>query len=258
MRVLLSESPNQGLILNDGRESPLGPVRAQKVYVIAANWLAEQIQAGRWPVGERLPSERDLSDMMQISRTSVRQALMALESIGILRSRRGAGHYVLQLPGSASQSEALTSLVSEGDPQEILEARRALEPEIARLAAIYRDVDDLQRLYEMQELTIQNEDLRSLDKYIEADYEFHLRIAAATHNPLLLDLERVIIDRMKAPAWRAATYTILPHNFKSNRLEHEAILNAIVAQKPREAHDLMVQHLKHHARNIRNISSFQE
>src|SRR4051812_20123103 len=126
----------------------LKPIQPQKVYVIAANRLAEQIKTGLWSPGARLPSERELSETLGISRASVRQALRALESIGILVSKPGAGHFVAEQNGAVPKNEALTSLVDHGDPQELMEARRALEPEVARLAAIYRDIDDLERLYE--------------------------------------------------------------------------------------------------------------
>ncbi len=241
-----------------GPESGPPTIQVQKVHVIAASWLAEQIKNGVWPEGSRLPSERELSEMLGISRTSVRHALTALESIGILHSRRGAGHFVAQPPVTTASTEALSSLVTQGDPQEIMEARRALEPEVARLAAIYRDIDDLERLHLALDRMQNSESLARFDIYLEADYEFHLLIAYATHNPVIIDLETVIVERMKAPAWKVATRTIVPRNFPSNREEHRRILAMIAASNPREAHQAMVHHLAHVARNIRNISLFQE
>jgi DNA-binding FadR family transcriptional regulator len=240
------------------QENGAPTIKAQKVHVIAASWLAEQIKNGVWPVGGRLPSERELSETLGISRTSVRHALTALESIGILSSRRGAGHFVAQPPVTSASTEALSSLVTQGDPQEIMEARRALEPEVARLAAIYRDIDDLERLHVALDRMQQSESLAQFDIYLEADFEFHLLIAYATHNPVIIDLESVIVERMKAPAWKVATRTIVPRNFPSNREEHRQILAMIAASNPREAHQAMVHHLAHVARNIRNISLFQE
>jgi len=236
----------------------LKPIQPQKVYVLAANRLAEQIKGGMWQPGSRLPSERELSEILGISRASVRQALRALESIGILYSKRGAGHFVAHQDGAIPKNEALTSLVDQGDPQELMEARRALEPEVARLAAIYRDIDDLERLYEALERMERLETDNLFEEYLEADFDFHLLIGYATHNPVVIDLEQVIIERMKAPAWKAAAYTIVPKNRPANRQEHAEILAAISARKPKEAYQAMVQHLAHVARNLRNISSFQD
>jgi GntR family transcriptional regulator, transcriptional repressor for pyruvate dehydrogenase complex len=236
----------------------LKPIQPQKLYVIAANRLAEQIKAGVWTPGARLPSERELSDTLGISRASVREALRALESIGILYSKRGAGHFVAEQSGAIPKNEALISLVDQGDPQELMEARRALEPEVARLAAIYRDIDDLERLYEALERMQQLEADNLFEEYLEADFEFHLLIGYATHNPVVIDLERVIIERMKAPAWKAAAYTIVPKNRPANRQQHAEILAAIMARKPKDAYQAMLNHLAHVARNLRNISSFQE
>jgi len=175
-----------------------------------------------------------------------------------LSSKRGAGHFVEQQDGALTKSEALTSLVDQGDPQELMEARRALEPEVARLAAIYRDIDDLERLYGALERMERFETDNLFEEYLETDFEFHLLIGYATHNPVVIDLEQVIIERMKAPAWKAAAYTIVPKNRPANRQEHAEILAAISARKPKEAYQAMVQHLAHVARNLRNISSFQD
>lgn len=243
---------------SNGKQSVLTPIRPQKVYIVAADQMVERIRQGFWQPGSRLPAERELSEMLSISRASVRQALMALESIGVLYSKRGVGHFVKEEAMAAASTYVVDSLVKEGDPQELLEARRILEPELARLAALYRESDDVLRLNELLERMEGEEQSADLEPYLEADFLFHLNIAYATHNPVLIDLEKVIIERMKAPPWKKATYTIGPKNFRNNLRDHSVILDAISGRKSKEAQQAMIQHIANVTRNVRNISHFLE
>lgn len=236
--------------------SLLTPIKPQKVYVLASNHLIYQIQAGVWPPGTRLPSERELSEMLGISRSSVRQALTTLEAIGVLYSKRGVGHFVSDEAVNSASNEVMDSLMSQGDPQELLEARRIIEPEVARLSAIYRDTDDLARLYDCINTMKAKEKTDAFDEYLEADFRFHLELAYSTHNPVISDLVEVIVERMKAPPWQVATRMIVPKTYHKNREEHTAILDAVVERKPKEARQAMLSHLASVAKNIHNISTF--
>ncbi len=242
----------------DGLPIALHPIQPQKVYVIAANQLSAQIKAGVWPAGSRLPGERELSTLLGISRASVRQALATLESIGVLYSKRGVGHFVKEGAAVMAGPDMVNSLLSEGDPQELLEARRFFEPEIARLAATYRDGEDLARLYEALDRMRLEEERGNFELYLEADFFFHLALAYATHNPVIIDMARVIVERMTAPPWKAATYTILPNTLTVNRTQHSDILRAVAARKAKEAQQAMIVHLATTAKNLRNISVFAE
>lgn len=236
--------------------SILTPIKPQKVYVLASNHLIYQIQAGVWPPGTRLPSERELSEILGISRSSVRQALTTLEAIGVLYSKRGVGHFVTKEAVNLASNEVVDSLISQGDPQELLEARRIIEPEVARLSAVYRDADDLARLYDCINTMRSKEETDAFDEYLEADFRFHLELAYATHNPVISDIVEVIVERMKAPPWQVATRMIVPKTYNTNRQEHMAILDAVVERKPKEARQAMLSHLASVAKNLHNISAF--
>lgn len=238
--------------------SGLQRVQKPRVYVIAANQLADKIREGVWSPGTRLPAERELSEMLGISRASLRQALIALESIGILHNQRGSGHYVVQAPADPPQREVVRSLVERGDPQELLEARKILEPNIARLAAIYRDDDDLTQLYDVMHRMKQGEKSGDFSRYIEADFDFHIVLALATHNPVIIDLEQVIVDRMELPPAKTTTNMVIPKNLPANRQEHQVILDAVTRQKPKEAFQAMVAHLATIAHNLRRLSDFSD
>jgi DNA-binding FadR family transcriptional regulator len=242
----------------DNAASRLRPIQPQKLYVIAANQLVAQIKSGVLPPGSRLPGERELSGMLGISRASVRQALSTLEAIGVLSSKRGVGHFVKEGAALTAGPEVVDSLMSQGDPQELLEARRIFEPEVARLAATYRDSDDLAGMYDLIDRMRIAEEQANFTSYLDVDFIFHLTLAYATHNPVIADMARVIVERMKAPPWKAATYTILPNTLAVNRDEHSQILAAVAARRSKEAHQAMISHLATIARNLRNISVFAD
>lgn len=241
-----------------GISGVLQPIQPQKIYVIAANQLTELIKSGYWSPGSRLPPERELSEMLGISRSSVRQALTTLESIGVLRSKRGVGHFVTEEAITTASNEVVDSVMSQGDPQELLEARRAVEPEVARLASLYRDSDDLAGLYDVIQRMKVEEANGNFARYLDADFYFHLALAYATHNPVIIDVQQVLVERMKAPPWQVATHTIVPKTFAANMEEHSAILAAVAGHKPREARQAMITHLNSVAQNLRNISAFAE
>lgn len=236
---------------------PLNPIQPQKVYIIASNHIYDQIKAGAWSPGSRLPPERELSEMLDISRSSVRQALSTLEAIGVLRSKPGVGHFVTNEAMTANSGKIINSVITKGDPSELLEARRIIEPEVASLSAIYRDGDDLARLYSIIREMKLKEESKDFPGYLEVDFNFHLEIAKATHNPIMVDIMSIIIDRMKAPPWQAATYTIVPRTLSANRNEHLEILESITDRQAKEARLAMIRHLSTVAKNIRNISSFK-
>lgn len=251
-----SSNPNDNR--SQGPSFGLTPVEAQKVYVIASNNIFAQIKAGVWPPGTRLPPERELSDMLGISRSSVRQALSTLEAIGVLYSKRGVGHFVKEGAATVKSNDIFSSLIKQGDPQELLEARRIVEPEIARLSAIYRDSEDLTRLYTIIDEMKSKERSGDFGKYLDVDFNFHLALAYATHNPVIIDIEKIIVERMKAPPWQTATYTIVPKTLSTNRNEHLEILEAVASRKPKDARSAMIRHLSSIAKNLQNISAFSE
>ena len=109
------------------------PVSATKLYIQIYNQLHDAILSGQYAVGEKLPSEKDLCAMFNVSRVPVREALCALELNGLVDSMQGAGYYV-----KASRPASADS-IGDVEPQEIIRARMVLEPDIAREAALHMD-----------------------------------------------------------------------------------------------------------------------
>jgi DNA-binding FadR family transcriptional regulator len=158
------------------------PVRSSLVKQIAEQ-LVERIESGNWKVGERIPPEPELVEQLGISRNTLREAVQALIHTGMLEARQGDGTYVRAASefGAAMQRRLKRSTLLE-----ILEVRYGLEREIARLAASRRTEADLQTIRQKLDTSLS---LRHDPQgYISADVAFHIAVARATHNSVMIDL----------------------------------------------------------------------
>lgn len=147
--------------------------------------LRGQIEAGRWAVGDRIPTEAELAASTGTSRNTVREAVQSLVHAGLLERRQGSGTYVLassELAGAVSRRVALAS------NRDVLEVRRALEVGAARLAAARRTDEDVALMRAL--ITSRNlaHASRDLEAAAEADTALHRAIGQASHNQVLIDL----------------------------------------------------------------------
>lgn len=147
--------------------------------------MEDMIRRGRWKVGDRIPSEPELAKSFAVSHNTLREALQSLIHAGMLEARPGDGTYVL---ASDRLSVAMNNRLSESTLPKILEARLALEKEIARLAAVNRTEDDLRRMEEALAKCREKS-----GNGIDDDMRFHACVAAATHNSVLSELYGIII-----------------------------------------------------------------
>jgi GntR family transcriptional repressor for pyruvate dehydrogenase complex len=161
------------------------PVRTARLSDQVADQLQTLITNSSIKPGEKLPSERDLCELLGVSRTVVREAVRALVVKGLLDVRPGGGTVVRALD-PALVSELMTMMLRTGGGDvafsHIHEIRRLLEVEIAGLAAERRSEDDLQRMEAQLQAMVEHKD--DPQQWAEADVAFHQAIASATHNPL--------------------------------------------------------------------------
>jgi DNA-binding FadR family transcriptional regulator len=220
---------------------PIAIVETRRLYQQIAAQLSSLIASGEFKVGQRLPSERELAVQLGVSRPSLREALIALELEGLVEVRVGAGIWVTAASG---RDPATSGGQQEGEgPFELLRARWLLEGEIAALAAREATAADLATirtaLVEMERLEKKNQDFSAFDR------DFHLRIAASTHNGVLLAVVEDLWDRGRGAMWR-----LMEQHFQTPALQaasvndHRAIFQALVAHDPREARNAMRAHLK--------------
>ena len=163
---------------------------------IALEQIRQRIDAGHWPLGQRLPPEPELAELLGMSRTigkavgmsrnTVREAVRVLTFSGVLEVRQGDGTYVR---ACADPLETMLVLARSA-VQHSLEARGMIEIEAARLAAVRRDDSDLSALREHLDASRQRYGSDDLQDYIEHDVRFHQRMVDAAHNPVLSELYR--------------------------------------------------------------------
>jgi len=160
------------------------PARIERLSDNVAAQLQGMIRTKALQPGEKLPSERELCELLGVSRTVVREAIRALVTKGLLEVRQGGGT-VVRVPDPAMASEMMTLLLGTGKDvafNHVQEVRRLLEVEIAGLAAERRDSTDLALIEAQLQLMVEHTGDR--ERWAAADVAFHSAIATATHNPL--------------------------------------------------------------------------
>jgi DNA-binding FadR family transcriptional regulator len=167
------------------QQAVLSPMQVPKASEVLANELRENILNGKFPEGTPLPPERDMVIQTQMSRTTVREALRILEVQGLIKIKTGrSGGAFVQRPGGDSVANTVSLLIRGQQIRmtAMLEAREGIEPACARLAARYRTDEDLARL-EAANAAIAVDG--PLEDFLRANVDWHVAVAAASHNELL-------------------------------------------------------------------------
>jgi len=233
--------PNGDKRISDSHvPSPSPPAGAGRLYRQIAEAIRLRISDSTFAAGSRLPAERDLASRFSVSRTSVREALIALEIGGFVEVRGGSGIYVSKSP---PYLRPLFETVDAGPgPFELLHARWLVEGEVAALAARTIDQETLTRLAEA--LRILQNDAASAAEHDDADRCCHLGIAEATGNSALVQTVRMYWDQRRGPMWQK-----LVEHFRTPQLravvaaDHNRILDALRRRAPARAREAMRRHL---------------
>lgn len=221
----------------------LKPIKTRKIYEEIVERIREFITSGELQPGDRLPSERDMAERLQVSRASVREAFSALEMLGLLEIRTGEGTYIRQVNIESVMSSLTWVLYMEKDAVlELLEVRKILEVQVAALAAQRANPEDLQNIEEALKQMYQ--DLQNVRLGEHADERFHFAIAQATHNKILIHLMSALSDTMERTL-KASRSKLYEGKDMPERLykEHALIYEAIRQQEPSEASERMFAHL---------------
>ena len=203
------------------------------------------IAEGKLRSGDRLPSERDLSEQFKVSRASVREAVRALESIGLLEARQGQGTYVTTSVEALVQPLAHAIAREENAIIEVFEVRRLLEPQLAALAAARATASDLEELAETLEQ--QARQVAEGGTGAEMDTAFHSALARAAKNTLLLRLNDTLVDCLRDSRRRSLE---TPERPRRSLAGHQAILRALRARDAEAAQRAMLNHLEEIEHNI--------
>lgn len=222
------------------------PVRPQSQSDVVIDGIRDMILDGRLTAGARLPIERDLGELLGVSRGSLREGVRALVRLGVLETRQGDGTYVTPLDAATlfGPLSFLSDLQTPEAAVHLLAVRRILEPEAAALAATRLDGDAVAAL---TAIIAKGDDLLAvgdaidLEATIDVDTAFHRAIAAASGNPAIEAIVQALIGRTaRARLWRAI------HDagaVERTQQEHRAILAALAEGDPDKARLRMAVHV---------------
>ncbi len=215
-------------------------VRKAKVYHEIVDQIRELIAAGRIKPGDRLPPERELAELFKASRNSVRDAIRALEQMGLIESRQGDGTYVRSVSAEElAEPLALMLLQSRTQMRELWEVRRVLEPALAEFAAARITDDELDELETV--LQAQQRKVEAGLIPLEEDTAFHYGIAQAARNTVMLRTLDTLVDLLRQSRERS----LQQHDRPSHSLAgHRRILAALRRRDPGEARAETLRHLR--------------
>ncbi|MDR5708582.1 MAG: FadR/GntR family transcriptional regulator [Armatimonadota bacterium] len=219
------------------RASLFQPIRPRRLYEAIVHQIQELVAERHLQPGDRLPSERELAELLNVSRASVREALRVLAALGLVEVRSGDGTFVREPP--APVDPAVWSRLSERTfLLDLLEARRIVEREVVVLAVRRATVEDVEQLQELVERRAA--ELAGGRRDLEGDLRFHEQLAEATRNPVLASLVRTLSEMWllsREAAGRAPGSPQKAHRF------HEAILEALQRRDEQAAWEAMERHM---------------
>lgn len=212
--------------------------------------IVRQIQAGRLKPGDKLPSERQLIDMLNVGRSSIREALQGLAAIGVVESRAGQGSFISQnvhLLMPDIENPALPSSLQRDMRLKLVEARRMVEVDTVEVAAQRATEEGIARLRELFELYRDAIERRAFAQAAKANYDFHMELALMTQNPFLAPLLEHLL-RTVPPSLRESEFVLLAELTVDEILRgeidlHRRILDAIAAHDSVAARGAMEAHM---------------
>ena len=216
------------------------PDRTSRGVGAISAYLQRAIETGAYSEGDRLPPERQLAETFQAARSTVRRALDQLEKAGLVSRRLGSGTFVGPTAVANRRSTDLTDQIS---PLQLIEARLAVEPFTTRLAVLHatrRNLEDMETVLAQAEQSTTDK-----DEFSKWDGEFHLLIAQASANPLLLGVYRQINHVRLHAQWDAMKEKILtPDVIAAYNRQHRGIYNALHERDAQAAYALITEHLE--------------
>src|SRR5437016_12065550 len=216
-------------------------VRTSRLYEQIVQQIEESILKGALKPGDQLPAERELAQNFGVSRTAVREAVKTLREKGLVEAYSGRGTFVTN--GTSQAIRQSLDLMIRINQQEgsanLAELRLVLEPEIAGLDASRIEEQLLSTMRES--VAVMDRNLREPDAYVEADLDFHLALAEAAGNPLILSLLDSIVGLLREQRGRIFKVDGGPER---GQFHHKRILAAIERRDPDAARDAMRAHLQ--------------
>jgi GntR family transcriptional repressor for pyruvate dehydrogenase complex len=215
-------------------------VRKVKLYEGIAKQIERFVSEDVLKPGDKLPSERELAEMFQVSRSSVRDGIRTLELAGLVEARQGEGTIVCDLSPDSVVSPLANVLVRKRQlVAELLDVRKMLEPPLAARAANNASPEEIAYLEDI--LRRQGQKVRRGELAIEEDSEFHYNIARAANNSVIMKVLDILMDLLRKTRERSLQVRGRP---RQSFATHRRILSAIKRRDARAAEVAMRQHLQ--------------
>ena len=230
-------------------------VRSSRLYEQIVQQVEESIHKSVLKPGDQLPPERELAQQFGVSRTAVREAVKALREKGLVEAYPGRGTFVTDGTGY-SMRQSLDRMLKVGQAEGsgfLAEVREILEPEIAALAAARADQEDLSSMRE--QVAVMDSARKDPDAFIEADLDFHLALAEAAANPLILSLIDSIVGLLREQ--RMGIFQV-EGGPERGQYHHKKIREAVEHRDPLGARDAMKAHLRQVREDSRRAPGGQE
>lgn len=216
----------------------LTPVKSAKVYELVIEQIKDIVKEGELKTGDKLPSERDLSEKLQVSRASVREALKSLQMLGLIQTKHGGGNFINEnFENSLLEPLSIVFLLLGGKRSDVLELRKIIEPETAALAAKNITVEQLHEIKKISEELNSTSDIElsaSLDKM------FHYKIAQASGNQLISTIMFSISSLIEKYIENSKFHV---SNKELVLTQHEKIFKALETHNADKAADAVKKHL---------------
>jgi GntR family transcriptional repressor for pyruvate dehydrogenase complex len=220
-------------------KSEFAVVKRAKVYEEVARQIERLILKKLRP-GDKLPAERELAEMLGVSRSSIRDAVRSLELVGLVEPRQGTGTVVCEISTQAVASPLTNAIANKRQlVGELLDFRRILEPPLAARAAEHAGAEDIAEMEAI--LRRQDEKVRGGELAIEEDSAFHYHIALASGNSVVLRVLNVLMDLLRETRSQSLQAEGRP---RKSLAGHKRILAAIARRDAAAAETTMRQHIQ--------------
>jgi len=207
---------------------PFEPIKTNRLYIKVAEQILLSVRSGEYPPGSRLPQERQLTEMLGVSRPTMREALAALEVLGFVETVAGQGTFVRESSAAMEQSLPLAGPAID----EVVQARRVCEIGVGlELARTQADLSLAQTVIEtMRQCDAQGD----ADRFVDAGLAFHNALAACLNSGVLTEMLKQLTSRYDQPLFRLLNVqSMASHVARQSQIEeHQAIVEAIGRGQP--------------------------
>lgn len=211
-------------------------------------FLLQNLQSGRWRAGDRLPTERELSEQFQLSRSTVRRVLQKMKDMQVISQQVGSGTYVTEHAASVLSRKAGPDPVRQTSPAELMEARLALEPAIIDMVIGHATAGDFEQ---MDSCCRMAEAATTLEEFEHWDGLLHQAIADAARNGFVASVFKLMNQARAQGEWGMLKQrSLTPQRRLAYQREHRELVDAIRQRDLARARALCTAHLQHVRRNL--------